>query len=72
MFNRQRLTYGVSSTVKPTPLVDEAKTLGSYGVPDGATLRMKDLGRQVGYKYLYLWEYVSLKSTHSYSEGSDG
>ena len=42
--------------------MDESKTLKEYGVGDNAELRLKDLGRQVGYRYLYLWEYVSLPS----------
>jgi hypothetical protein len=44
---------------KPTPLVDEAKTLAAYGVADNAELRLKDLGLQVPYRMLYLFEYVS-------------
>lgn len=47
---------------KPTPLVDEQKTLGSYGVGEGTALRLKDLGAQTGYRNLYLWEYVSLRA----------
>lgn len=57
MRNRQRLTLPVDGG-KPTPLVDEAKTLGDYGVASGTTLRLKDLGHQVPYRTLYLWEYV--------------
>ena len=44
---------------KPTPLTDESKTLADYGVGEGAKLKLKDLGKQVGYRVLYLWEYVS-------------
>lgn len=62
VFNRQRLTLPPSSgTAKALALVDEGKSLGDYGVPEGAKLRLKDLGPQVAYRWLYLWEYVSLK-----------
>ncbi|WVQ75160.1 hypothetical protein IAR50_004769 [Cryptococcus sp. DSM 104548] len=55
--NRQRITLpGVAS--KPVALVDEDKTLAEYGVGEGAKLRLKDLGQQVGYRTLYLWEYA--------------
>jgi very-long-chain enoyl-CoA reductase len=63
VFNRQRLTFpSTSGEGKPQALVDETKTLGSYGVPEGAKLRLKDLGPQVAYRWLYLWEYVSTTS----------
>ncbi|WVQ79326.1 hypothetical protein IAT38_001423 [Cryptococcus sp. DSM 104549] len=55
--NRQRITLPKTSG-KPTPLTDESKTLADYGVGEGAKLRLKDLGRQVGYRVLYLLEYV--------------
>lgn len=57
--NRQRLTLP-KGDAKPIPLTEEGKTLASYGVTDSAELRLKDLGQQVPYRYLYLWEYVSL------------
>ena len=57
MPNRQRLTISKGEG-KPTPLTDESKSLASYGVGDKAELRLKDLGKQVPYRYLYLWEYV--------------
>jgi very-long-chain enoyl-CoA reductase len=56
--NRQRLTLPKGEG-KPIPLTDESKTLGSYGVGEKGELRLKDLGKQVPYRYLYLWEYVS-------------
>lgn len=65
--NRQRLTLSAPASAstsksgrpaKPLALVDESKTLKEYGVGDNAELRLKDLGRQVGYRYLYLWEYA--------------
>ncbi|KAI9639003.1 uncharacterized protein MKK02DRAFT_42036 [Dioszegia hungarica] len=55
--NRQRLTISKGEG-KPTPLTDESKSLASYGVGDKAELRLKDLGKQVPYRYLYLWEYA--------------
>lgn len=55
--NRQRITVP-NITGKPTPLTDESKTLADYGVGEGAKLKLKDLGKQVGYRVLYLWEYV--------------
>ncbi|KAK8849622.1 hypothetical protein IAR55_004957 [Kwoniella newhampshirensis] len=57
VLNRQRLTLP-STSGKPTPLTDESKSLASYGVGEGAKLRLKDLGRQIGYRVLYLWEYA--------------
>ncbi|WWC92730.1 uncharacterized protein L201_007689 [Kwoniella dendrophila CBS 6074] len=55
--NRQRITLP-STSGKPIPLTDESKSLSSYNVGEGAKLRLKDLGQQVGYRVLYLWEYV--------------
>jgi hypothetical protein len=46
-------------------LTDESKSLASYGVGEKAELRLKDLGRQVPYRYLYLWEYVSFQKNIS-------
>ena len=63
VFNRQRITLPTSGEGKPLALVDESKSLGSYGVPEGAKLRLKDLGPQVAYRWLYLWEYVSIPHT---------
>ncbi|WVR08123.1 hypothetical protein IAU60_005169 [Kwoniella sp. DSM 27419] len=55
--NRQRVTLP-NSTGKPTPLTDETKTLASYNVGEGTKLKLKDLGQQVSYRTLYLWEYA--------------
>ena len=60
VFNRQRLTFPVEGEAKPVALTEEGKTLGDYGVGESAKLRLKDLGPQVPYRWLYLWEYVSL------------
>lgn len=40
-------------------MTDENKSLADCGVGEGAKLKLKDLGKQVGYRVLYLWEYVS-------------
>jgi very-long-chain enoyl-CoA reductase len=40
-------------------LTDESRTIGSYGVKEGSQLQVKDLGKQIDYRVLYLWEYVS-------------
>jgi very-long-chain enoyl-CoA reductase len=37
--------------------------MADYGVSEGAKLRLKDLGPQVAYRWLYLWEYVSFCSS---------
>ncbi|KAL7425050.1 Very-long-chain enoyl-CoA reductase [Cryptotrichosporon argae] len=55
--NRQRLTISTAGA-KPAALTDEGKTLADYGVGEGAQLRLKDLGKQLPYQYLYLWEYA--------------
>ncbi|RXK41823.1 enoyl reductase [Tremella mesenterica] len=55
---RQRLTAPSPAGLKPVPLVDESKSLDDYGVGEGGQLKLKDLGRQVGYRVLYLWEYA--------------
>lgn len=58
--NRQRLT-SPQTEGKPVPLTDDKASLGSYGVGQGATLRLKDLGAQVPYRLLYVCEYVSFR-----------
>ncbi|RSH93376.1 3-oxo-5a-steroid 4- dehydrogenase [Saitozyma podzolica] len=55
--NRQRLKLPVSEG-KPVALTDESRTIGSYGVKEGSQLQVKDLGRQIEYRVLYLWEYA--------------
>nr|XP_018260378.1 enoyl reductase [Kwoniella dejecticola CBS 10117]OBR82536.1 enoyl reductase [Kwoniella dejecticola CBS 10117] len=57
--NRQRITFpSVDGASKPVPLTDESRSLESYNVAEGSKLKLKDLGKQVGYRTLYLWEYV--------------
>ncbi|WWC73769.1 uncharacterized protein I206_107741 [Kwoniella pini CBS 10737] len=57
--NRQRITLpSVNGAGKPIPLTEESRSLESYDVKDGSKLKLKDLGKQVGYRTLYLWEYV--------------
>ena len=72
VFNRQRLTLPVEGQAKPVVLADEKKTLADYGVSEGAKLRLKDLGPQVAYRWLYLWEYVSLMNTYSSQADEEG
>lgn len=61
MPNRQRITLpnALDKEKKPLPLTDDKKTLADYGVGEDGALRLKDLGFQVGYRWLYIWEYVS-------------
>ncbi|CAD6570451.1 MAG: 3-oxo-5a-steroid 4- dehydrogenase [Tremellales sp. Tagirdzhanova-0007] len=54
--NRQRVNLPVSDG--KVPLIDDKRSLGSYGVGEGSNLMVKDLGRQVNYRALYLWEYA--------------
>ncbi|ORY34827.1 3-oxo-5-alpha-steroid 4-dehydrogenase-domain-containing protein [Naematelia encephala] len=57
--NRQRITIPPpGGSGKSTALTDEDRSIGSYGVSEGSKLRLKDLGKQVPYRTLYLWEYV--------------
>jgi very-long-chain enoyl-CoA reductase len=39
-------------------LDDERKTLESYGVKEGASLSFKDLGPQIGYRLVFIVEYL--------------
>lgn len=59
--NRQRLTLVPAGKEKPTALTEDNKSLADYGLSgSNVTIRLKDLGYQVAYRALYLWEYVSL------------
>jgi very-long-chain enoyl-CoA reductase len=72
VFNRQRIILPVEGQAKPLVLADEKKTLADYGVSEGAKLRLKDLGPQVAYRWLYLWEYVSFRlrvQSQAYNQG---
>jgi very-long-chain enoyl-CoA reductase len=71
VFNRQRLTLSVEGQAKPVVLADEKKTLADYGVSEGAKLRLKDLGPQVAYRWLYLWEYVSFADLNTTRDEAD-
>lgn len=58
--NRQRLTLVPSGKEKPAALTEDNKSLADYGLSGSSvTIRLKDLGYQVAYRALYLWEYVS-------------
>lgn len=50
---RQRLT-----TTSKTVLADDDQTLGSYGVTDEDIVQLKDLGRQISWRTVFLIEYV--------------
>ncbi|KAK2945813.1 putative ATP-binding cassette sub-family C member 5 [Blattamonas nauphoetae] len=44
---------------KPVPLVNEKQTLASYAVENGSILLVKDLGPQIGYRTLFILEYLA-------------
>lgn len=48
--------------------LDSDAKLSAVGVPDGGEVLVKDLGPQIGWKTVFLIEYVSMPSclTHSY------
>lgn len=50
---RQRIT------LDKVALVDDDKTLDDYGVKEGDSLFVKDLGRQISWRTVFLVEYVS-------------
>ena len=54
--HRQSFKFGDAKN--PTRLEDETKTLKSYGLSSGATLSFKDLGPQIGYRTVFLIEYL--------------
>lgn len=43
--------------IKGTALSDNTKTLKDYGVNDGDTFYLKDLGLQISWKFVFLAEY---------------
>lgn len=59
--NRQRLTLAPTGKEKPVALTDDKQNLAQYGLSGNeVTVRLKDLGYQVAYRALYIWEYVRL------------
>ena len=53
-----RLMYQPSDKQAPIPLTKEGNTVQDYEIPAGATLRVKDLGPQIGYRTVFLAEYL--------------
>ena len=53
--SRQRLT--ISGTSKPIVLED-GKTLSSYGIKDGSTVTVKDMGPQISWRTVFILEYL--------------
>jgi very-long-chain enoyl-CoA reductase len=53
---RQRIT------LDKTAFVDDDKTLDDYGVKEGDSLFVKDLGPQISWRTVFLVEYVSPSS----------
>eukprot|EP00770_Monocercomonoides_exilis_P001271 MONOS_1263.1-p1 / transcript=MONOS_1263.1 / gene=MONOS_1263 / organism=Monocercomonoides_exilis_PA203 / gene_product= very-long-chain enoyl-CoA reductase [EC:1.3.1.93] / transcript_product= very-long-chain enoyl-CoA reductase [EC:1.3.1.93] / location=Mono_scaffold00021:189411-190211(+) / protein_length=267 / sequence_SO=supercontig / SO=protein_coding / is_pseudo=false len=56
--SRLRLTYRSGDNKKPTALTNEECTLIDYQIPAGALINAKDLGMQVGYRAVFLAEYL--------------
>jgi very-long-chain enoyl-CoA reductase len=54
--HRQSFKFGDAKN--PTRLDDDGKTLKSYGVTSGTSLSFKDLGPQIGYRTVFLIEYL--------------
>ena len=53
-----RLLYQPPDQQAPIALIKEGNTLQDYSIPEGATLRVKDLGPQIGYRTVFLAEYL--------------
>lgn len=53
-----RLTYKAKEGEKPVSLSKESLTLQDYSIPSGATLVVKDLGKQIGYRTVFVLEYL--------------
>lgn len=57
---RQRIT------LDKTAFVDDEKTLDDYGVKEGDSLFVKDLGPQISWRTVFLVEYVSPPSSYRF------
>jgi very-long-chain enoyl-CoA reductase len=55
--NIHRQSYKCEIGDKTIRLDDDSKTVASYGLGESPVLTMKDLGPQIGYRTVFLWEY---------------
>jgi very-long-chain enoyl-CoA reductase len=55
--NIHRQSYKCEIGDKTIRLDDDSKTVASYGLGENPVLTMKDLGPQIGYRTVFLWEY---------------